>query len=183
MLQYSQPEFFLPQEEMYPPVKRRDGDFIPAAYLLHRAAADKVSAQDNDQEAQGIRPVWNNAGREQRMGMPTGIADVPGYGKNARCLSMAIPFHEISFIVSESTQAAFGGTVRTLLAGLRSRLKGRFKPLLIRKFHIIQLAKTENRRIISMQGRSRFSVTELICGEEAGLWRDGASSFLVTKSS
>lgn len=74
------------------------------------------------------------------MGMPTGITDAPGYRKNGRCLSMTIPFHEISFIVSESTQAAFGGTVRTLPAGLRSGLKGRFKPLLIRKFNIIQLA-------------------------------------------
>lgn len=99
------------------------------------------------------------------MGMPTGIADVPGYGKNARCLSMAIPFHEISFIVSESTQAAFGGTVRTLLAGLRSRLKGRFKPLLIRKFHIIQLAKNRE------QTYHKYAGTLTVFRDGTHMWR------------
>lgn len=164
---------------MEPSVKHGDRDPVLAAYLFHRTTAGKIRAQDGKQKAEGIRPVWDDIGRENRMGMPAGITDEPGYRKDAGYLAVPIPFHEISVIVAESTQAAFGATVRTLLVGLRSILKDRFKPLPVRKFHFIELAK--NRRIIGIQGCSRFSVTELISGEEAGLWRDGASSFLVTE--
>ena len=103
------------------------------------------------------------------MGMPAGITDVPGYRKYVRCLSMTIPFHEISFIVSESTQAAFGGTVRTLLTGLQSRLNGRFKPLPIRKFHLIELAKNRE------QTYHKYAGTLTVFRDGTHKWRGSRS--------
>lgn len=88
---------------MEPSVKHGDRDSIPAAYLFHRTTAGKIRTQDDKQEAEGIGPVWDDTGGENRMGMPAGIADEPGYRKNASYLAVSIPFHQISVIASERT--------------------------------------------------------------------------------
>lgn len=128
IFQYTEPERFLLTEDLQPPVKSGNSYPILAADLFYRGTSDKVSPQYGKQETQGIRPVWDDTGRQGCMRMSAGITDISWNGNRVGILRVSIPFHEISFIVTEKAQTS---PRRAVWAGLVRRQRnpaGMIKP-------------------------------------------------------
>jgi len=99
------------------------------AKMFYRAGPDKISPQDNEEESQGIRFIRDDAGRQARVGMSTGITDIPWYSNCAAFLRLPIPFHQISIIVCKKSQSSFGRTVWAGVAGSQRHPGCILKPL------------------------------------------------------
>jgi hypothetical protein len=113
--QNTKPDFFLLPEEPDPSVKHGNGDPVTDTYLFYRAYPDKIRSEDNEEETQGIGPVWNDTGRKCGMGMAAGITDIPWYRNQAGYLGCTVPFHQITLIVTKRAHASPGRTAGTAL--------------------------------------------------------------------
>ena len=99
--------------------------------MLHRTGAGIIREQDGKEKPQGIRPVWDDAGRQDGMGMPAGWAEIPGDRDGAALLGMAVPLHQIPLIVPEQAQVSLCPAERTWGLRMEWCLYSIFIPLFI----------------------------------------------------
>lgn len=68
------------------------------------------------------------------------VTDIPGYRDGIGFLGMAVPFHQIPFIMAEQAQVSLCPAERTWCMRSRRRPDGILIPLLVRSFDIFELA-------------------------------------------
>lgn len=100
-LQDLAPCVVLVDKEMYPVVKRRDGDMPLFAEVGNCTGAIQIREKDGNDKSEGIGAVRNQDIRKERMGVPAGPADKPWDGE-AGVDPLAIVYgNHVSFIGAE----------------------------------------------------------------------------------